>query len=219
MAEVLAVPVELDSYYQSPSPRCSSPQHSYSPYESAVIRSHVDSYDSLPSRKLSPPPSTASSSPALTSITYSPESSSSSLSISSSVSIETKPIPDDSLFFPVYDFGTVSLSPSPEPFQSPIEDSNTDCPRRHSIIEAIDPDSSLLRRKAADDAFMRHEPSRHVDYLSHDWNEEDIWASWRYIVGNRKVHSNATRLENASWRTWAKKINRLRTVSAAKLNW
>jgi len=66
---------------------------------------------------------------------------------------------------------------------------------------------------------IREEPSRHVDYLSHDWKEEDIWASWKYMIGNRKVYTNSARLENASWRTWVKAKNKLKTVSPEKLNW
>jgi fibrillarin-like rRNA methylase len=71
----------------------------------------------------------------------------------------------------------------------------------------------------ADDTMIREEPSRHVDYLSHDWREEDIWASWRHIVSQRRVYGEKSRLENASWRTWAKSKYRLRTVSPEKLNW
>ena len=70
-----------------------------------------------------------------------------------------------------------------------------------------------------DDSAARQEPSRHVDYLSHDWREEDIWSSWRHIVSKRKVYGERSRLENASWRTWAKSKYRLRTVTPEKLNW
>ncbi|EAW13581.1 protein phosphatase regulator REG1 [Aspergillus clavatus NRRL 1] len=72
---------------------------------------------------------------------------------------------------------------------------------------------------AADDALAEEEPSRHVDYLSYEWKEEDIWKSWRYVVGRRDVYSNGARLENASWRTWAKLKHRLGTVSPETLNW
>ncbi|EGX47280.1 hypothetical protein AOL_s00088g56 [Orbilia oligospora ATCC 24927] len=66
---------------------------------------------------------------------------------------------------------------------------------------------------------LRAEPSRHVDYLSHGWKEEDIWASRRYMVGKREVYDNAARLENASWRTWMKVKRKLRTVSPEKIDW
>ena len=72
---------------------------------------------------------------------------------------------------------------------------------------------------AGDDMAVRCEPTRHVDYLSHSWKEEDIWASWRHIVARRKVYSNSVRLENASWRTWSKFKNRLKTVLPETLNW
>lgn len=125
---------------------------------------------------------------------------------------------DDQLLFPVYDQGTGSLSPESETLSSPsISDypTPTTAPLGHPLV-AEPPHVAVV---PADDSVVRHEPSRHVDYLSHDWKEEDIWASWRYMVGKRKVYSNAARLENASWRTWAKSKFKLRTVSPETLNW
>lgn len=72
---------------------------------------------------------------------------------------------------------------------------------------------------AVDDISVEEEPSRHVDYLSHQWPEEDIWASWRYVTGRKAIYSNGVRLENASWRTWAKVKHSLGTVAPEKLNW
>lgn len=76
-----------------------------------------------------------------------------------------------------------------------------------------------MRASVGDDSSIEDEPDRHVDYLSHDWREEDIWASWRYVVSRRDQYSNGVRLENASWRSWAKAKNYLRTISPEKLNW
>lgn len=70
-----------------------------------------------------------------------------------------------------------------------------------------------------DDNTIEHEPTRHVDYLAHEWKEEDIWSSWRYIVARRKTIGNGVRLENASWRTWTKAKNNLKTISPESLNW
>ncbi|CDO95536.1 unnamed protein product [Kluyveromyces dobzhanskii CBS 2104] len=74
-----------------------------------------------------------------------------------------------------------------------------------------------------DDNDLMYEPSRHVDYLSHKWNENEISQSWRYIVLKKKRKDtdliNAARLENASWRTWAKARNNLTTVNPESLNW
>jgi fibrillarin-like rRNA methylase len=70
-----------------------------------------------------------------------------------------------------------------------------------------------------DDTAVRKEPSHHVDYLSYEWREEDIWSSWRHIVEHRSVYGERSRLENASWRTWAKSQFKLRTVSPETLNW
>ncbi|XBW35442.1 hypothetical protein QEN19_001008 [Hanseniaspora menglaensis] len=143
-----------------------------------------------------------------------------------------------------------------------------------------------------DDVDLYQEPSRHVDYFSHNWDESDISKSWKYIILQKKKkkqtenndnlgmhhqddysrsgsvasHSgtpqsssfnpssktltkeaghdendessdllklttqlhdleidmdaiNASRLENASWRTWAKARNNLKTVSPEIVNW
>ncbi|KAK4452989.1 hypotheticall protein [Podospora aff. communis PSN243] len=81
------------------------------------------------------------------------------------------------------------------------------------------PGSPELEDRAEDDIAIRAMPSRHVDYLSHNWREEDIWSSWKLIVSKRSEYSNAARLENASWRTWMKSKNKLSTVSPETLNW
>ncbi|KAK1451831.1 protein phosphatase type 1 complex subunit Hex2/Reg1 [Colletotrichum melonis] len=81
------------------------------------------------------------------------------------------------------------------------------------------PEFILDVEHAEDDTAVRAQPSRHVDYLSHNWKEEDIWSSWKFIVSRRSEYSNAARLENASWRTWMKAKNHLKTVSPETLNW
>jgi hypothetical protein len=58
-----------------------------------------------------------------------------------------------------------------------------------------------------------------VDYLSHQWAEEDVWRSWRNMTRHKHQISNGLRLENASWRTWWKQRNKLKTVSPETLNW
>lgn len=62
-------------------------------------------------------------------------------------------------------------------------------------------------------------PSICVDYLSHDWAEEDVWASWRSMTRHKNEIANGVRLENASWRTWWKQRNKLKTISPETLNW
>ncbi|KAM3552582.1 hypothetical protein MY1884_007124 [Beauveria asiatica] len=81
------------------------------------------------------------------------------------------------------------------------------------------PDTPELTKHAEDDATIASQPSRQVDYLSHDWREEDIWTSWRYIVTRRGEVANSARLENASWRTWMKAKHNLKTISPESLNW
>ncbi|TIA85755.1 hypothetical protein E3P99_03902 [Wallemia hederae] len=62
-------------------------------------------------------------------------------------------------------------------------------------------------------------PSICVDYLSHEWDEEDVWTSWRSMTKHKNDIANGVRLENASWRTWWKQRNKLKTISPETLNW
>jgi hypothetical protein len=62
------------------------------------------------------------------------------------------------------------------------------------------------------------EPISNVDYLSNEWNEEDIWMSWSY-VHRRGTLANHVRLENALWRSWMKTKNHLKTMPPQALNW
>lgn len=67
---------------------------------------------------------------------------------------------------------------------------------------------------------IQHPPEICVDYLSHDWKkEDDIWTSWKVMSKQKKEIANGVRLENASWRTWAKQKYDLKTVNPEKLNW
>jgi hypothetical protein len=80
--------------------------------------------------------------------------------------------------------------------------------------------SALARAPVPDDADVQTSiPSICVDYLSHEWQEEDVWASWRSMTRHKNEISNGVRLENASWRTWWKQRNKLRTISPETLNW
>lgn len=58
-----------------------------------------------------------------------------------------------------------------------------------------------------------------VDYLSYNFDEMDLAASWRVMTKQKKEIVNGLRLENASWRTWWKKKNGLSTISPETLNW
>ncbi|KAI5999292.1 hypothetical protein F5J12DRAFT_906709 [Pisolithus orientalis] len=48
---------------------------------------------------------------------------------------------------------------------------------------------------------------------------EDVWRSWRNMTRLKNEIANGVRLENASWRTWWKKRNGLKTVTPETLNW
>ncbi|EWZ27849.1 hypothetical protein FOZG_18433 [Fusarium oxysporum Fo47] len=116
-----------------------------------------------------------------------------------------------------------NLEPSPNPR---IGDSSTVSPaERENSGEASDsrsrpetPEHEKFKH-AEDDTAVSSRPSRQVDYLSHEWKEEDIWSSWRYVVTRRGEFPNSTRLENASWRAWMKAKNKLKAISPESINW
>ena len=78
---------------------------------------------------------------------------------------------------------------------------------------------SVSTNAAPDDNFVTPRPRGQVDYLSHEWQEEDVWRSWRNMTRQKNEIANGARLENASWRTWWKQRNKLPTVSPETLNW
>ena len=73
--------------------------------------------------------------------------------------------------------------------------------------------------RAADDTAAQHHPTRHVDYLSHEWQEEDIYASWKHVSSRRKALPHGRRLENASWRMWSRMRLNLEAVSPETIGW
>lgn len=112
-------------------------------------------------------------------------------------------------------------NPEPPPSPKSGSDSRTLSPVGYGSgsDDTPKPDTPEFPEHAEDDTAVVTRPSRQVDYLSHEWREEDIWSSWRYIVSRRGEYPNSERLENASWRTWMKSKNKLRTISPETLNW
>ncbi|TBU53699.1 hypothetical protein BD310DRAFT_134233 [Dichomitus squalens] len=78
---------------------------------------------------------------------------------------------------------------------------------------------SVTHNAVPDDSSFDTQPEGQVDYLSHNWKEEDVWRSWRSMTRQKNAIANGMRLENASWRTWWKQRNKLPTVSPETLNW
>ncbi|KAI0675758.1 hypothetical protein C8Q78DRAFT_1074748 [Trametes maxima] len=78
---------------------------------------------------------------------------------------------------------------------------------------------SVTHNAAPDDSSFDTLPEGQVDYLSHNWKEEDVWRSWRSMTRQKNAIANGMRLENASWRTWWKQRNGLKTISPETLNW
>ncbi|GIC92559.1 protein phosphatase regulator REG1 [Aspergillus udagawae] len=128
----------------------------------------------------------------------------------SSLSLSVSNDSDDEIILPSYD--SSHFNDLDEPVSAVASDQASE-----SFL--TDPPCLHVHAPAADDTSVEEEPTRHVDYLSHEWKEEDIWASWKYVVCRRDIYSNGARLENASWRTWAKLKNNLGTVSPETLNW
>ncbi|KAI8083113.1 uncharacterized protein BX664DRAFT_388209 [Halteromyces radiatus] len=83
----------------------------------------------------------------------------------------------------------------------------------------------MLKKQTADDDSESQKrtdiqsPEVCVDYLSYTFDEMDLAASWRMMTKQKKDIVNGIRLENASWRTWAKQRNHLKTISPETLNW
>lgn len=124
---------------------------------------------------------------------------------------------EDEIAFPAYSVAASEVEKYRRPC-SPDNDESRSLPSPvdEGVSPTATPDPILI---SEDDTAIRREPSQHVDYLSYEWNEADIWSSWRYIVSQRKVYGQRSRLENASWRTWAKSQFKLKTVSPETLNW
>ncbi|KAG0044067.1 hypothetical protein BGZ83_010704 [Gryganskiella cystojenkinii] len=98
----------------------------------------------------------------------------------------------------------------------------------------IDPGSNLVHRSTSTSAKTRPmhddtdagrvipviQPALAIDYLGNSWsNEDDIAASWKFMTKQKNDMINGLRLENASWRNWAKQRHQLKTVSPKSLNW
>lgn len=129
---------------------------------------------------------------------------------------------EDHISFPTYD--DIAYCDQIEDLEPPASphtgDSYSVSPTSNSTSTISRPGSpEVPQAHAEDDTALQAKPSRHVDYLSHNWKEEDIWASWKLIVSKGCEYSNHERLENASWRTWMKAKYGLKTVSPETLNW
>ncbi|KAI9838656.1 MAG: hypothetical protein M1819_004970 [Sarea resinae] len=226
MTEVLPIPIQPDgNYFSSPLRRSSPSQSSFlagspashSPSPSKSSFRHVD-YRVPPRLPPSPQPPPHVSDANLGKLPAYSSASSSCESFGAGYEQDE----DDQIVFPSYDdVGYYDRPEDPEPPSSPPTETSCGSTSHSSstTTNASRPDSPDPIIVAEDDTAVRSLPSRHVDYLSHDWREEDIWSSWRHIVSKRKVYGNTSRLENASWRTWAKSKYQLRTISPETLNW
>ncbi|KAL8920724.1 MAG: hypothetical protein Q9172_004376 [Xanthocarpia lactea] len=235
MAEVLPFPSQPDG----PPPFGSSSLQRSSSHSSLLLQnpsiyhptpassksgSSYLAYDNRLSNSL---PSSAPSSPRLSQPQFSNQPSytstpSSSLSLDEHCAAE-----DEDIHFPSYgnevyaESGNhaLELPTSLENNPTQVEAASEDLNPTAQSFRVSGAGSSGSAGSVGDDMDIQREPTRHVDYLSHNWKEEDIWSSWRHVVAKRKAYTNSTRLENASWRTWTKSKYRLKTVSPETLNW
>ncbi|WPG97629.1 Hypothetical protein R9X50_00040900 [Acrodontium crateriforme] len=233
MADVLGVPRQPDgqSYFETTStikrpPSSSSlfldsPSLSSTTLSNNYSGSHAEHQETVPG---SSPCSSLSSSPQPSTVDFSDTLSTASTPASSSgPSLEERfgDIEDD-IEFPNYDtvkFYHQDVDFEPHDTNGEPAGESSDDPTESATTDTTRSDSPLPTPIVADDSAINTQPSRHVDYLSHDWREEDIWSSWRHVVSQRRVYGERSRLENASWRTWAKTKNHLATVSPETLNW
>lgn len=88
-------------------------------------------------------------------------------------------------------------------------------PRRAYAPGLLAPD---YQPRCKDDSELSIATSRSVDYLSHEWTDEEIGPSWG-AVSSAKSLINKDRLENVIWRAWTKFKNNLSTISPEELNW
>ena len=237
MTEVLSIPAQPDGspFFGRPSPlRRSSSRTSFllqNPSSYSTSSPHIiKAFDPDPIYDDQLPHSlhsSAPSSPCFAQPEYSNQPSYTSTP-SSSLSLEEQCNTDEEdITFPSYededeDDNAQELEQDLESHTSPelIVSHSTRSPPSDSFpTTPCRPDNLDRQLIAGDDSALRREPTRHVDFLSHNWKEEDIWSSWRHVVAKRRVYSNCSRLENALWRSWTKSKYRLMTVSPEKLNW
>jgi hypothetical protein len=119
---------------------------------------------------------------------------------------------DDGLSFPVYE----SHKRDQGDDSSEDNESTEPSPSPSMVLRPI---TQVLIERPEDDTAARMLPVRHVDYLSHEWSEEDLWSTWKHIVSERSAYDNSMRLENATWRSWEKTRRKLKTVSPGCVKW
>jgi len=130
--------------------------------------------------------------------------------------------------FPAYDHATSSSATTPEPISDIDQEEDYDKSEEEEEAPSDSPGSPMSAppptafRDTLDDLWVERgrAPTRQLDYFLHHWEEPEIWSSWRYIRKEKAQYPQiATRLKNASWRTWAKSKYELKTTTPETLNW
>lgn len=193
-------------------PRSTRPTYTFNPLLLNRHSTTLDtSYETLDSTSA---PSSVPSPPQLAHTTL-PRRTSSTSTLASSLSLASKKNDGETDFPSFQKSGPLyQLEVVPDP--APKADEHDAKPTTTAIPGD---EASQSDTKPKDDQAMEREPACHADYLAHEWKLEDIWSSWRYVVARRRVYSDSARLENASWRMWAKAKDNLRTISPESINW
>lgn len=136
----------------------------------------------------------------------------------------------DGIVFPAYDTEDyfnqtkeldppVSVVSDTASTASPASPVSPASPATPTSPEKKQSDRSKIPKSAGDDNSIEIEPTTQVDYLSHQWKDEEIWASWRLVTTKKDRFKDAIRLENASWRAWSKSKGNLPIISPERLRW
>lgn len=196
MTEVLHLPIQPDgqSYFQAAGLRRSAPSSSSIFLDSdsspitlgskAPYKTHAEHSEhiSTPTPAYSRPISTASSSSTISDASSDDSSLRSDETARTALSVETDlDLPDyDHVSFSQAEDNQAHLSSG-----SAYSEDSSDAPTDTSDTTLSE--SPLHTPTVSDDTAVKSEPSRQVDFLSHEWREEDIWSSWRHIVSQRKT--------------------------------
>lgn len=137
------------------------------------------------------------------------------------ISLDSSEDEDDEIIFPTYDKEDFfNQGKELDPPASEVSDTQSTASPVTPTFPSEEPvDLSNIPKTAGDDNSIENEPTTQVDYLSHQWKEEELWGSWRFVTSNRDRFQNVIRLENASWRAWSKSKDNLQVISPARLAW
>jgi hypothetical protein len=162
---------------------------------------------------------------------FDPRSESLSLGVSASSPYSEE---EEHVFFPSYDHDDMQPfddDQDQEEEEEEEEEEEVDECENMSALDLASPDPSTSNpllyipastwpiERPEDDSAAMEQPTRHVDYLSHEWTVEDVYSSYKFVRAKRQLYPNNARLENAAWRTWEQKRRNLKRISPETVKW